>query len=82
MSKDRARVARTHRTGVCNHSGGRTRVSAARGRYLEVSADEQKVDLDVVLLLRQGEGRVDAVELAVTATLHGDLWQGTRARQD
>ena len=52
-----------------------TRICAAIESYLEVSAYEQQVDLDVVLLLSQRERRIDAVELAMTATFHGDLWR-------
>jgi hypothetical protein len=60
------------------HRSALSRLSARpRPTHLEVTADEQEVDLGPVLALGPGERGVDRVELAVAAAFDGDL--GERA---
>ena len=41
--------------------------------YLEVSADEEEVDLEALLALGLGYRRVDRIQLAMTAALNRNL---------
>lgn len=41
--------------------------------HLEVTADEEQVDLEPLRLLGTRNGRIDGVKLAVAAALDGDL---------
>ena len=52
------------------------------GGNLEISADEEEVDLLRFFTLEAGEGGVDCVEFAVTTAFDGDFhfWKTGRAR--
>ena len=43
------------------------------GTHLEISTDEQKVDLETLLSLSSRDRSIDRVQLAVAASFDGDL---------
>jgi hypothetical protein len=53
----------------------------SKATYLKVSADEQQVNLDALLPLNPLKRGIDRVQLAVTASLDGNLQAQTNTRQ-